>query len=143
MEARMDKHYLTASDHERYLDSLARSKAMCADKLRHHYCRALECAGCEKKSLLDACEAELAPYSKLLLKDKTEIAIGNVISAHPTLEEVEEKVENDRQTYRKAFIQAQKNANWEFMHSGNWIYVVAVMLTPIVVPLILTGEWFL
>ena len=132
----MNGHYLTAGDHERYLDNLAKSKAMCADKLRHGYCSKEQCASCEKKKLMDACEAELAPYSRLLLNDKTEIAIGNIIVAHPTLEEVEEKIESRRQTYREAFIQAQKDANWEWWHRGNWIYLVAIVLTPILVPLV-------
>ena len=139
----MDNCYLTAGDHERYLDSLARSKAMCADKLRHGYCSKEQCASCEKKKLMDACEAELAPYSKLLLNDKTEIAIGNIIVAHPTLEEVEEKIESRRQTYREAFIQAHKDANWEWWHRGGWMNVVAIILVPIIVPLILMSEWFL
>ena len=139
----MDNNYLTANDHERYLDSLARSKAMCADKLRHGGCSKEQCASCEKKQLLDACEAELAPYSRLLLKDKTDIAISNIAAAHPTLEEVEEMIESDRQTRREAVIQANKDVNWEWMHSGGWMAVVAVILVPIIVPIIGCMEWFL
>ena len=116
---------------------------MCADKLRHGGCYKAQCDSCEKKKLLDACEAELAPYSRLLLKDKTDIAVGNIVAAHPTLEEVEEMIESNRQIRRNAVIQANKDVNWEWMHSGGWMAVVAVILVPIIVPLILTGEWFL
>ena len=139
----MDNCYLTANDHERYLDSLARSKAMCADKLRHGYCLREQCDSCERKKLWDACEAELAPYSKLLLKDKIDVEIHRIAVANPTLEELEDARNIEREARRKAIVQAQKDLDWEWWHSGGWIGVLAIILVPIIVPLILTSEWFL
>ena len=139
----MNNSYLTANDHERYLDTLAWSKAMCADNIRHGVCSTERCSFCEKKALLDSCEAELAPYSRLLLNDKTEAAIHNIIVANPTPKEARERVERERQTYKKAFVQAQKDMSWEFMHSGGWVAIVTVILVPIIVPIIGCMEWFL
>ena len=138
----MDNCYLTVGDHERYLDSLARSKAMCSDKLRHGYCLKEQCSSCERKKLWDACEAELAPYSKLLLKDKIDVEIRRIAVANPTLEELEDARNIEREARRKAVVQVQKDLNWEWWHSGNWIYLVAIVLTPIIVPIILLSEWF-
>ena len=140
----MERSCLTASDHERYLDSLARSKAMCADKLRHGGCSKEQCASCEKKKLLDACEAELAPYSRLLLKDKTEIAVGNIAVSHPTLEEVRENSEMDKRARREALKEWHSEGLREFMlYDGGLIVWAAIILVPIIFPIIGCMEWFL
>ena len=126
-----------------YLDSLVRSKAMCADKLRHGGYYKAQCDSCEKKKLLNACEAELAPYSRLLLKDKTEIAVGNIAVAHPTLEEVRENSEMNKTARREALKEWWKDSWYESMFDGSLMALITVILVPIIVPIILTGEWFL
>ena len=139
----MDNCYLTANDHERYLDNLARSKAMCADKLRHGYCLKEQCSSCEKKKLWDACEAELAPYSKLLLKDKTDVAIGNIAVAHPTLEEVRENSEMNRTARREALKEWWKDSWYESLFDGSLMALITVILVPIIIPIFGCMEWFL
>lgn len=135
----MDRNYLTASDHERYLDSLARSEAMCVDKLRHGGCLKEQCASCEKRQLLDACEAELAPYSRLLLGDYTEAEIARVIVEHPTAEEMERKDRIETKARREAYAKFNRERSYEwFRYECGWM-LYAVLF--VVVPLMIILPW--
>ena len=135
----MDNHYLTANDHERYLDNLARSKAMCADKLRHGRCLQEQCDSCEKKKRLDACEAELAPYSRLLLDDYTDAEIARVIAAHPTVEEMERKDRIEKKARREAYAKFNRERSYEwFVYECGWMGYVALF---IICPLIAILPW--
>ena len=136
----MDSYFM---EKERYLDSMAKSKAMCLDKLRHHDCCAWECKSCEKQRLWNECAEGMDSYSRLMLADKVDTAARNIMAAHPTLEEVKENSEMNRRARREALKEWWKESWYESMFDGSLMVLITVILTPIIVPIILNMECFL
>lgn len=135
----MDPYFM---ERERYLDNLARSKAMCLDKLRHHDCCSWECKSCEKQRLWDSCAGELDDYSRLLLGDKVNAAAGDIAAAHPTLEEVKENSEMNKRARREALKEWWKESWYESMFDGSLMALIVVTVLPIIgLVLMATPGW--
>ena len=137
----MDLYY---SERDAYINNIAMSKALCVDKLRHEECKRHECQYCEKQKLWSSCIEGLDDYSRLLLNDKIDMFAKNLAIENPTSKEIAERIESEWEIRKKAVIQCRKEVNWEWLHSGgNLFNVILFFLVPIIIPIILTGEWFL
>ena len=136
--------YTTVEAHEKYIDRLAKAAARCKERLRTRQCRREACDACEKAKSIQSCTEMFDEYSKVIYADLVDDYAAAYAAANPTLEEMREHKRLMREAEIEGKRQAMKDMNHDwFFYGGGWIGVVALVVVPIIIPIIGCMEWYL
>ena len=134
----MDLYY-SEREREMRINEVVDCALVCVAKMHRNECTGRDCLGCERRKALLDVMGSMDDYTRLVVNDRIDAAAIRYLKDHPTEEEVERQLDEEHKMRVKAIKRAAKEANREWLATGQWIYfamaAVIIPLVPLVVNL--------
>ena len=134
----MDLYY---AEREKHINEVVDCALVCVAKMHRNECTGRDCIGCERRKVLLDVMGSMDDYTRLVTNDRIDAAAIRYLKAHPTEEEVERQLDEEHKMRVKAIKRAAKEANREWLATGQWIhFAMAAVIIPLVPLFALLGE---